>query len=865
MTSQSGPYSHPPEGGHEGVLLLDHLRDVRDRVKYTLPNGTQTPWGESVIDVVERLALVHDLGKATKFFQQYLDVIAGKPNVPQKRYHSPLGAFAAYFVLDTVGFHTETCVSGFVAVAKHHGRLPDVPDYLATRATQDDHSERLNVIRVQLKSILDTAPEIGEKVFAEATDDQDAWEEFVAAVADGSLFEEIAGHVRHELSRSTKTDPFSANLYGSVLSCWGTLVLADKTSAAGAAANEQPYVGIQPATDVLEDYVRRIESRVGTDKSGTRPEQLNYYRSHAHDQVLDNVPRFVQCPENVATITLPTGLGKTLTGLHAALAIRDATNATRVVYALPFTSIIDQVADELGSIFDSDATDGLLATHHHLADTRMNPSGEEGYDAADRSDDVAGMLGESWRAGLTITTFVQLFESLAGPRNSQSKKLPALHDSVIILDEPQSLPLDWWKLVPRLVEILTEQYGATIISMTATQPELFPEYVELVDEVDPYFDIAERVQYQLHESIDRFLQNGTAAHPADYDTAADTIATDVRDGTAVLAICNTIDSARRLTDDLTSRVHTVDIGETYIEVLRSNVDTPVLSTVRAVRERSGAPFVHLSSRMRPTDRLALIKVVKDLRDRNEQVVAVSTQVVEAGVDVSFEALYRDLAPVDSIVQAAGRCNRTFEQDHGTSTVWWLAEPADQSNTPAVAVYDRGTALTPVTAAALDSVRIDGTTLSGSTVSRAAVTDYYERLHKDKNVGRDSYVNMVDEADGDSLASLTLIDTPRSIDVLVCRTATDDTLVDNIETAYDTHDYNTKTDLVKQTKPLRVSIPIYDTDSEEADIVMDLPPLAGMEAEADIRVLHTTSRQYADYFDATTGFVVPDNTIANRFL
>ena len=149
----------------------------------------------------------------------------------------------------------------------------------------------------------------------------------------------------------------------------------------------------------------------------------------------------------------------------------------------------------------------------------------------------------------------------------------------------------------------------------------------------------------------------------------------------------------------------VDIAEQYLDALEEGASNPLAQTISKIFSSERRPFVHLSTRLRPTDRLALIRIVKMLREEDVQVVAVTTQLVEAGVDFSFEAVYRDLAPIDSIVQAAGRCNRSFEQEYGEVTVWWLAEPDEQNCTPAVAVYDKGgETLLPVTAAALNEVR-----------------------------------------------------------------------------------------------------------------------------------------------------------------
>ncbi|AFK21440.1 CRISPR-associated endonuclease Cas3'' (plasmid) [Haloferax mediterranei ATCC 33500] len=856
-------YSHPAEDGRPAVLLFEHLRDVRDRVDMVIPEGATTPEGKPLCGVIRRLALVHDFGKATTFFQQYIGAQLGQPTHDKLRYHAPLGSLAAYYVLRETGHSTATCLAGFVAVAKHHGRLPNVVEYVFKRMASPD-PEKWMADKKQVENIHKNAPRLATAIFEEATGDDDAWLDFAqSCVNDESLFTEIADHVTRNGERPITEPTFLTDeFYGLMLECWGTLVLADKTSAAGAPQASSVYDATNPRTADLTQYIDNLGDG-NTDPDGSRTEQLNYYRSRARQDVLDSVTEFVESESDVATITLPTGMGKTLTGLNAALEIRDQTGGDRIVYALPFTSIIDQVGAEVQDIFDTDGSDGIVALHHHLSDTRFGYSDGDD-DASDLNDDIAGMLGESWRAGLTVTTFVQLFESLAGPRNTQSMKIPALRGNVIVLDEPQSLPLDWWKLVPRLVDVLTEQYGATVISMTATQPELFPAPMSLVSDAERYFTVAERVQYHLHDSVERFLRG--EEQPLEYNDAANELVEVAQSGDSLLAICNTIDSARVLANAVTERIQAVNLAEQYFESLRNGSSDPVAETVQLVRQSSKQAFVHLSTRLRPTDRLALIRIIKQLRASGSPVIAVTTQLVEAGVDISFENVYRDLAPVDSIVQAAGRCNRSFERELGAVTVWWLTQPAEQRHTPAVAVYDtQGPSLTPVTASALDSVRDGQTKLAGQSVARAAVQEYYGTLHKEKNVGREEYHEYVDDADAESLGRLSLITQTKTVDVLICVTEADQTLVESLEGAYENYDFQEVKRLLNATKPLRVSIPIYRDDSPEANVVTELRPLAGRKDESSIRVLDAGTRDFEKYFDHTTGFVVADSTVEDRFL
>ncbi|MFC6989093.1 CRISPR-associated helicase/endonuclease Cas3 [Haloplanus sp. GCM10025708] len=552
-------------------------------------------------------------------------------------------------------------------------------------------------------------------------------------------------------------------------------------------------------------------------------------------------------------------MGKTLTGLSAAFDLRDRFGGERVVYALPFTSIIDQVVDEVADVYDTDATGRLLTAHHHLAETVVRD--ETDAEDADRYDDVAGMLAESWRAGLTVTTFVQLFESLAGPANRQSMKLPALQNSVVVLDEPQSLPLGWWKLVPRLVSMLTEQYDATVIAMTATQPKLFEDATELVDDPDRYFEAVERVTYELDESTTRYIDEQAGAKS--YDDAADALCGSLADGESALAICNTIDSARKLTEYVDERADPVDVAERYaaeLDAAGKATSVDAAAVANRVEARGEPALLHLSTRLRPADRLTLVEAAKALTESGHPLVVVSTQLVEAGVDISFDRVYRDLAPIDSVVQAAGRCNRSFEREIGRVTVWWLDAPDGQRKTPAAAVYNRGTSLLPVAAATLDSVRADDGTLSETAVARTAVERYYERLRADKDVGTRAYAEYVDDARADALGELSLIDQRRAADVFVSRTDAERDIAERIRETTAAADFATLRSLLDETKPLRVSVPYDRPDSETADAITDLPTLV-----EDEGVYHLDVRRYGSYFDESTGFVVPESAVEHQFL
>jgi len=250
---------------------------------------------------------------------------------------------------------------------KIHSR-PFVPSQNVSAGSFNSAERQQTAIAEQLADIETHVPELATKLFDKATNKAGSWESFRTSFTDG-LLDEIASAVETVGSGATiSRDSLSDSCYGLVLECWGSLVLADKTSAASRSeatgTEHSPYEAEQPALQVLDEYVDDLESSSPADPDGSRTEQLNYYRSRARSTIVENAAAFAESGGGVATLTLPTGMGKTLSGLSAAQTIRDELGGQRVIYALPFTSIIDQVVDELEEIYETDTLGRLLTAHH---------------------------------------------------------------------------------------------------------------------------------------------------------------------------------------------------------------------------------------------------------------------------------------------------------------------------------------------------------------------------------------------------------------------------------------------------------------------------------------------------------------------
>ena len=861
----------------ESIPLDRHLDDVNDRVALLVPESAETPAGGSVRELTRRAALVHDFGKLSSWFQAHFN---GK-DPAEPTHHAPLGALVAYYALSVSGFDGDDPLIGFLAVARHHGRLPDAAAYInrATASMTGSRGKQLfrSEVFAQVDNIDEAVPDLADEVLRCATDGAGSWSEFcewMATARENDAHIPVAEHVLGGRAlTSLEPGQLPDRFYDATLQVWSALVFADKTSAAslstGIEVGATAYDSTVPSRSAIDTYVERLLENAATNDLDEETRQLNQDRERARRRIRSRAKQFARSEEPIATLTLPTGLGKTLSGLDAALTVlQQRENGGRVVYALPFTSIIDQVAAVSQDVFPTEDGGDLLTVDHHLAETAVDVSTDPEAVSDDDAEPLAAMLGESWRSGLVVTTFVQLFESLAGPSNGRSMKLPSLYGSVIVLDEPQALPLDWWPLVERLARILTDAYDATVISMTATQPKLFTSDgspYELIGDPDPYFEPLDRLAFELHTSAEATLDGRT--EPMKYGEAAWVLRDRLDAGSSVLSICNTIDSARELGTSLLERDDSVNVNEVYDERLRDHSgftsDLDPDGTVEAALDsrEDGVPLiVHLTTRHRPVDRAHLIDVVTSLTERDVPIAFVSTQLVEAGVDVSFDEVFRDFAPLDSLVQAAGRCNRSFDRDRGRVSVWTLAPPTDRDETPSTAVYDRqGDSLTKLTALALDEV-YDGRPLPEPTVTREAVEAYFEMLDT-RNVGTREYIDHVDYADAETLGRLSLIDEGPAIEVVTARTSRESALLAEVREAFESFEWDTLDTLLEELSPLQVSIPIYRAD-DSTDPLAHLEPIY---PDTERFRLDSHTERHSGYFDATKGVVIPDTSAEARLL
>lgn len=312
------------------------------------------------------------------------------------------------------------------------------------------------------------------------------------------------------------------------------------------------------------------------------------------------------------TLTVPTGGGKTVASLAFALRHAHAQAKNRIIYVIPFTSIIEQTADTFRNILGSEN----VLEHHANID----------FDDAENDSTLLKkkLAAENWDMPVIVTTAVQFFESLFSNRSSRCRKLHNLADSVIIFDEAQTIPLPYLQPCVRAITELTMNYGASCVLCTATQPALGPLFHEIAPDL-----VLREIAPRIDRDIFRRVQFDHLGQLSDDDLAAR-----LNGHEQALCIVGTRKQAQ---------------------------------TVYSLLDRNGS--FHLSTLMTPAHRRAILREVRARLKNGQPCRVVSTSLIEAGVDVDFPVVYRAEAGLDSEIQAAGRCNREGKRPAEQSIVY----------------------------------------------------------------------------------------------------------------------------------------------------------------------------------------------------
>ncbi|MDD5560061.1 CRISPR-associated helicase Cas3' [Candidatus Methylomirabilis sp.] len=566
------PLAHVAEDG--GLHLLDdHLKETAQRAGEFAGEFGCSGWGYLA-------GLWHDLGKYSPDFQRKIHAAAGQDahleTKARRVDHSTAGALHAVECFGRIGR-----ILAYVAAGHHAG----LPDWTADETGGAALESRLRLNR----PLLDAAKA-------------------------GAVPPAILNRVLPTEKPPLGADPalWIRMLFSCVVDAdfLDTEVFFDPEKAAQRGR-------FRDLEELLSDFTAYMEAKI----AGAEPTPVNRIRTVVLDQC---IARATEDP-GIFTLTVPTGGGKTLSSMAFALHHAVQHGKRRVLYVIPYTSIIEQTADQFRRIFG----DAVVEHHSNL-------------DVADEAKETprSRLACENWDAPIVVTTSVQFFESLFASRTSRCRKLHSIVGSVVVLDEAQLLPPEFLEPILSVLKELVAHYGVTLLLSTATQPAL-REHRTPSFHLDGLSNTREIIEdpMRLHETLKRvdIMVPTSLTEPRSWEDIAGAL----QEHDSVLCIVNRRDDARTLW--------------------------------RLMPE--GA--FHLSALMCGAHRSAVIAKIKERLKERLPTRVVSTQLVEAGVDVDFPVVYRALAGLDSIAQAAGRCNREGLRDRGTVVVF-----VPQSRTPA---------------------------------------------------------------------------------------------------------------------------------------------------------------------------------------
>ncbi|MBV6446442.1 CRISPR-associated helicase Cas3' [Nitrosomonas sp.] len=568
-----------PNGEWREHALDQHLNKVSKRAGDAAEKFCSADWAKTA-------GLWHDLGKYSAEFQEYIkkasgyyDAEAHIESAPGRVDHSTAGAIHAISSFDKHGRILAYLIAG------HHAGLPDWYSSesggkaLSVRLEQSDLLDRVlaqNVPPNLLKQEKPSSPVLGDRNgFA-------LWLRMLfSCLVDADFLD---------------TEEFM-----------------DKGKAE-TRKNEITLAGMLPIFDCYMNE-KAIQAK---------PTPINRIRA----DVLLQCRKQAALPPGIFSLTVPTGGGKTLSSL--AFALEHARHhqkhgIRRIIYAIPYTSIIEQTVDIFRDVF-KEYPDAIIEHHSNLE--------------TDKETAKSRLAAENWDAPLIVTTNVQLFESLFASKTSRCRKLHNLVGSIVVLDEAQLLPPEFLQPILDVLNLLAAHYRVTFVLSTATQPALntvkdsFGRTIrrglnnvrEIIADVDALYALLDRVEVKPPDDLNQ---------PTNWDV----LAKEICKHDSVLAIVNTRNDCRELWQKMPKGT------------------------------------IHLSALMCGKHRSRIIRYIKWRLKKNKPLRVISTQLVEAGVDMDFPVVYRALAGLDSIAQAAGRCNREGKLKKGKVIVFVPPKPA----------------------------------------------------------------------------------------------------------------------------------------------------------------------------------------------
>ncbi|MDI7740984.1 CRISPR-associated helicase Cas3' [Lysinibacillus fusiformis] len=661
--------AHIRESDNEEQLLKHHLKETQEIAEKV---------GEKIgIPHITGLAgMLHDMGKYSDEFQEYIRNAFDNPTNPPKRGSVNHSTAGGKYLMDN--FHNHINKKSKVAppliesianvIYSHHGQLLD----MVNPQGQSPFLDRLTSAKIEFDTIY-------PRFFNEVIDTQ-SFNRYVeqANKEFQQLFKVSLSKAKSEAEAKAVLRKTFAFLTKFIFSA---LIDADRTNSREFdenIASEKQETKKKLFNQFELELLKSLEDK----QKNAIPNQITKLRN----QMSENCNDKAKLPTGIYTLSIPTGGGKTLASLRFALRHADIHNKERIINVIPFTTIIEQNAQEVRDVLNTQ--DDVLEHHSNVVLEKSESADDSNVLSFKDLKKVRKLKNakDNWDAPIVFTTMVQFLNTFFDGSSRNTRRLHNLANSIIIFDEIQTLPVSCVSLFNEAINFLKDFCNTTIILCTATQPAL--EHVEHNISVD-----GELID-NLSTITKAFKRTEVIPLVKDGGWKSEEIADLVRDKLEIhgnmLVILNTKTVVKELYNLLKS-----DVDEIY----------------------------HLSTSMCPAHRKVILEAVRDKLESGEKIVCISTQLIEAGVDVSFNCVIRSLAGLDSIAQAAGRCNRHGEASmKEVFVINHAGEKLDKLRT-----IKEGRKCTEFI---IKDLQIDPELFNGSLLSNTAMEHYFQKFYRE---------------------------------------------------------------------------------------------------------------------------------------
>ncbi len=609
------------------IELADHLREVGSRAAKLV--------GEMPLNLVFHkddlvkaafiTGICHDFGKAKKQFQEYI----WTGHKVKEREHAVISSIFG-FIVSTKIFKSSEGLSRLIpfvcayVINRHHGLLVDIDDAFSPESLQVEYAVARNSIDERMWDLTFDVPYYGTVVFKDFRD------AFMSLQTDDIAreFKKFRVFLREQSERSGAENSPLIDLYLTLLVIVSTIAESDVACVIRAPL---PEISSSIPVQKIEEFLSKLE-----DKGS---ETFRMLRKKAWK----NVRSFIS--SNVSStfkLNLPTGIGKTLMGLHLATKLQQKRRGL-TIYSLPYLSIIEQVSDVARSVLCNEPDPLRVLQYHSLTfpearNSRESPNFEQ-----------ARFATEDWDSDMVVTTFDQLFYSFLSGQRSFIRRFWRLAGATLILDEVQTVPSRIIPLIKAFLQRMSTKLEMKMLYMTATSPPFLNEAVKIIQEDEEFFTCLNRTCIILNLEKIR-LRDYLGSLPAFLSE---------RKYKSIMFVANTIRCSFRLFE--------------FLQRLKEEQE-----------DFRNMQLFYISGAVVPIERINKIKEIKKLLESESTdkkwVVIVATQCVEAGVDIDVDEIVRDFAPWDSLMQVCGRANRNDRNP--CATVWvhrWVDDERNNSN------------------------------------------------------------------------------------------------------------------------------------------------------------------------------------------